>query len=121
MRPALADTPVSPVALAAVNLRQVAVHADEEHIKAFEQPGQFLAPGGELDDVLDNQVVPRRGQRGQAPVEPGEEPRAHLLSPREWSRRIAPDGKHAAGHQMIRRHVQERLGECLLADASLSG
>jgi hypothetical protein len=40
MGPALADTAISPVALAAVDLRQVAVHADEEHIKAFEQPCQ---------------------------------------------------------------------------------
>ncbi|HEY3035175.1 MAG TPA: hypothetical protein VGJ54_11035 [Streptosporangiaceae bacterium] len=82
-------------------------------MKAFEQPRQVLPPSTELDDVLDDQVVSRRGQRGQAPVEPGEEPRADLVPLREWPIRIAPDGQHATGHQMIRRHVQERLSQCL--------
>ncbi len=98
-------------ALAAVDLRQVAVHADEEHIDVCEQPCQILAPGAELDDVLDDQVISRPGQRGQAPVKAGEEPRAHLLPPGERPIRIAPDGQHAARHQMIRRHMQERLGQ----------
>ena len=36
MRPALTGTAVCPVALAAVDLRQVAMHADEKHIDVSE-------------------------------------------------------------------------------------
>ena len=70
MRPALAGTAVAPAALAAAGLRQVAVHADEEHIDVCEQPGQVLAPGAELDEVLGDQVMSCPGQRGQALVKP---------------------------------------------------
>lgn len=75
VRPAFAGAAVFAVAFAAVDLGQVAVHAGEEDVQAFEQPGQVLAPGAELDDVLDDEVVSRCGQRGQAPVEAVEEPR----------------------------------------------
>ena len=62
----------------------------------------------------DYEVVSRCGQRGQAPVEAIEEPRPHLLPPGERAVWIAPGGQHATGHQMIRRHVQERFRQCLL-------
>ena len=113
MGPALADTAISPLALAAVDLGQIAVHADKEHVQALEQPCQILAPGAELDDVLNNQIVARSRQSGQAPVEAGEKPWAHLLPPAEWALRVTPS-QHATGHQMIRRHMQERLGQCHL-------
>jgi hypothetical protein len=74
------------------------VHADEEDIQAVEQAGQVLAPGAELDDVLDYDVVSRCSQCGQAPVEAIEEPRPHLLPPCERATWIAPGGRHAAGH-----------------------
>jgi hypothetical protein len=80
-----------------VYLGQVAVHADEEDIQAVEQPGQALAPGAELDD----EVVSRCGQCGQAPVEAIEEPRSHLLPPGERAVWIAPGRQHAAGHHMV--------------------
>jgi hypothetical protein len=57
VRPALADAAISPVAFPAVYLGQIAVHADKEDIQAIEQRGQGLAPGPELDDVLDDEVV----------------------------------------------------------------
>ena len=43
-------------------------HADEEQIHVCEQPGQVLAPGAELDEVLGDQVISCPGQRGQALV-----------------------------------------------------
>ncbi len=49
------------------------MHADEEHVEAGQQLGQLGPPGGELDDVFDDQVVAGRGQGGQAPVEAGEQ------------------------------------------------
>lgn len=64
-RPALSDTAISPVALAAAGFRQVAVHADEEYIEAFEQPHQVLPPSTELDDVLDDQVVSAAASAGR--------------------------------------------------------
>jgi len=114
MRPALPDAAVPAVAFTAVYLCQFAVHADEEDIQAAEQAGQVLAPGAELDDVLDDQVIPGCGQRGQAPVKAIEEPRPHLLPPGERAVWIAPGRQHAAGQQVIRRHVQERFRQCLL-------
>jgi hypothetical protein len=92
VRPALPDTAISPVAFLAVYLGQIAVHADEEDIQAAKQRGQVLTPGAELDDVLDDEVVSRCGQRGQAPVEAIEEPRPYLLPPGERAVQIAPAG-----------------------------
>jgi hypothetical protein len=42
VRPALADAAIYPAAFPAVDFRQITVHADEEDIQAFEQPGQVL-------------------------------------------------------------------------------
>jgi hypothetical protein len=48
---------VAPGASAAVDLGEVAVHSDEEDIQAIEQSAQVGTPGGELDDVLNDQVI----------------------------------------------------------------
>ena len=61
------------------DFRQVAAHAGEEITKAFEQPRQVLPPSTELGDVPGDQVVSRRSQRGQAPVEPAKN-REHIWS-----------------------------------------
>jgi len=71
VRPALADAAVSPIPFPAVYLGRIAVHADEEDIQAVDQRGPVLAPGAELDDALDDQVVSRCRQRGQAPTSAG--------------------------------------------------
>src|SRR5258708_24862066 len=102
-----AGTPVSswrtwPTARREVEPLQVAVPPDEEDVQARQQPGQILTPAAVLDDVLDDQVVARRGQGGQAPVKPGEEPGADLLLPCERAVLIAPAGQHPAGHQIVR-------------------
>ena len=75
------------------------MHANEEHVQAGQQGGELDPPGPELDDVLDDQVVSRRGKRRQATMESGEEPRPDLVPPVERTAVAGALGQHA--HQLI--------------------
>ena len=107
---ALTDAPVAAGVLAPVKLIEAAVHTDDEHIQIRQEYGQLVAPAAELDDVLDDEVVARVGQRGQAAVEAGEQPRPYLAPPVERAV-VASRRQHARRHELIGRHVQERLVE----------
>jgi hypothetical protein len=85
------------------------VHADQEHVQAFENSGQVGAPTAELDDVLDDQVIARVCERRQTPMEPGEEPGTDLVPPVERPTVVAPRRDYAGGHQLVGRNVQKRF------------
>jgi hypothetical protein len=109
---ASADAAIAALVLAAIDLVEVAVDADEEDVEAGQQRGELFAPGGELDDVVDDQVVARLGQRRDAAVEAGEEPRAHLVPPGERSGLVPARGEHA--DELVGRDVEERRVELFL-------
>ena len=75
MRAALADPAVAARDLAPVELVRVTSDADHEHVEACQEACELLAPARELDDVLNDQVVPRRGQGRKTAVEAVEEAR----------------------------------------------
>jgi hypothetical protein len=54
----LADTAVTPDAFAAVQFVGSAVHPDQEHVQVCQQDGQIGSPATELDNVLNDQVMP---------------------------------------------------------------
>jgi len=66
---------------------------------AVQEPDQVGAPGGVLDDALNDQFVARSGERGQTPVESGEEPGVHLGLPGERAIWVAAGGEHAASEE----------------------
>jgi hypothetical protein len=82
VRTSLADPPVAALALAPTDLLDRAVHTDEVDIQPGQQASEIPAPRRELNDVINDQVVPSLGQRGQAPVKPGKEtrPASHATS-----------------------------------------
>jgi hypothetical protein len=63
---ALADATVTAGAFSAVQFVEVAVHTNEEDVQVRQEAGQFVTPGWELDDMLDDQVVAGVGEGGQA-------------------------------------------------------
>jgi hypothetical protein len=60
---------------------------------------------------LDDEVVARVCQRGQAAVEACEQPRPYLAPPVERAIVVASPRQHARRHELIGRHVQEWLVE----------
>jgi hypothetical protein len=109
MRTTLADAAVAPFAFAPVELVEVAVHADQEHVEPLQQRGQLVAPGGELDDVLDDQIVAGGGEGGDAAMEAVEERRPQAGPPGERTVGLAAVGQHP--HHVVGRQVEERLVE----------
>jgi hypothetical protein len=109
VRAALAGPPVAACSFTTVDLVEVAVHADQIHVQAFKERSKLPAPGRELDDVIQNQIVTSARKRGQAAVEAGEEARPHLVPPVKRTALLAPSREHSCSYQVVRRNMQEWL------------
>jgi len=59
---------VSPTTFPARELVAVAVHADEEYIEVGQEVSKLEPPAAVLGDVIDDEVVPGRGQGGNTAV-----------------------------------------------------
>jgi hypothetical protein len=57
MAAALADSAITAGALATIQFIEVAVDPDQEDVQVRQQPGQLITPRGELDHMLDDQIV----------------------------------------------------------------
>jgi hypothetical protein len=114
VRAPLADPPVAACSFATVDLVEVAMHAYQIHVQAFKKRSKLAAPGRELDDVIQDQIVTSVRKRGQAAVEAGEEPRPHLVPPVERTALLAPSREHSGSYQMVRRDMQEWLVQHVL-------
>ncbi|HUR04364.1 MAG TPA: hypothetical protein VM347_17595 [Nonomuraea sp.] len=80
---ALSYAAVPSLAFSSIDLREVTMHPDEEHVEVRRQVRKRIAPGAEFYDVLDEQIVARTGQGGQASVKALEEAWPHLVPPGE--------------------------------------
>jgi len=74
----LAEVSVPSLALAGDKFGYRAVDAHEEDIVWRQEVGEESAPLRELDDVIDDEIVARLGNRGETAVETVEETRPDL-------------------------------------------
>ena len=109
----LARAPVTPVPFPPLQLWQRTVHPDKEHVERRQQPDQVGQPLLLLDDVIYDQIVARLGEGGQTAMKPVKDGRAHAC-PVELAASNACHGQRVGRAQMIKRPVQERLGQLLL-------
>lgn len=101
----LARPPVTPGALAPLQLPDWRVDADPEHVEGRQEPRQVLCPGRLFNDVLNDHVAASLGEGRDGAVEPVEE--AIPLSRRTGVSTFLLDRSKAGLSELIRSIVAE--------------
>ena len=105
--PTFAEPAVTTQAFTMVYFVEGAMNPDQKDVEWPQQLGERRSPVLNLDDVLDNQVVASRSERGDATMKTIEEARSKVAPPKKRSVRLSSLGQTNRKH--VGCYVQEGL------------